>query len=85
MQCLFLFCTFFLRFIGRIFGGVQVRIKIRETTGEGIHREVVHASRDPLKGEVELERGKVREGSESEGRETAIDIVVCGNHDWGEL
>jgi hypothetical protein len=51
MPFFFVFCTFFfLGFIGRIFGRSQVRIKVRETTGEGVHREVVHAPRDTVRG-----------------------------------
>ena len=41
---------FFFCFIGRIFGGSQVRTEVRETKGEGIHWVVVHAFRDTLKG-----------------------------------
>ena len=55
---------FFLCFIGGIFGRSQVRIKVRETTGEGIYRKVVHALRDSLKGSG-IGKGKVRKDSES--------------------
>ena len=40
----------FLCLIGNVFGGPQVRTEARETAREGVYREVVHASRDALKG-----------------------------------
>jgi len=54
----------FLYFTGKVFGGSQVRIAVRETARKGVWQYVVHASGDSLKGDG-IRKEKVRGDPES--------------------